>query len=246
MAGISEHMIAGFTSLPLADKGKELGAGLYLLGGRGEVKKALLGIGDDSWYYSLTVKRNLTEWPGGILLINQSDTIYRITPDGTVVKDFIADFGPSRLPVKHRLIPYSPELSQVMNQSDYLIGKDQILGFGPIRLFKAYLKSQLFYAYADLSQGTGCYHSLIRTREGPIPILFPECVSDQGDLVGLLNLDAMVVMRESLTEPTNDPNGKILYDKLMGILERGIRNDRPILWIAPIKKEWLTEKNVSK
>ncbi|MFH0760503.1 MAG: 6-bladed beta-propeller [Bacteroidota bacterium] len=243
MARAGNNRIIGYNTTQAVHDQDELGIGLLLMDEEGRLKKPLLNIGSSAWYYALSNRRYLTESDGGLLVISQSDTIYSISPDGKVREDFIADFGKLSMPARLRQLKYSHETSQLFKESRYILGKDQILGFGPIRMFKVYLESKVFFALADLDLLKGSFSMQIRHSSGPVPIFLPECVTDNGELAGLLTRDVMVILRESMSTAPSDPKMKDLNDRALEILNRGISNDRPVIWFAPIKKQWFTQKN---
>lgn len=240
MARTGHNRIIGYNTSYAVHGKEELGIGLFMLDERGKLIRPLLPIGSSAWYYTLGNKRYLTESDGGLLVVSQSDTIYSISSEGRVKPDFIADFGNLGMPAKYRQLNYSQETSKLFKESRYVLGKDQILGFGPIRMFKIYLESTIFFGLADLNLQKGSFSIQIRHSSGPVPVFLPECVTDNGELAGILTADVMMVLRESLATLPGDPAMKALNDRTLEILNRGILNDRPVVWIAPIKQQWLT------
>jgi|GEM_PF-1528382 len=239
MARIGPNRIIGYNTTYAVHDREDLDIGLFLSDEKGRLKKFLLGIGDSSWYYAMNIRRYLAETTEGLLAINQSDTIYRISPEAIVTKDFVADFGRFSMPDEYRKLNYSPRNSKLMRESLYLQGKDQILGFGNIRMFKAYLGSTIYFALTDLTTREGYYSSRIQHASGPMPILLPECVTDRSELAGLLNVDILLALRQSLERVEETPESRDLFRQIRELCDRGIQNDRPILWIAPIKKQWI-------
>jgi len=245
MALTGHNRIIGYNTTYAVHDNDELGIGLFLMDEKGRLKKPLLSIGNSAWYYATSNRRYLTETTDGLLVINQSDTIYSISDDAIVSKDFIADFGKYSMPANYRELIYSPETSKFFKESNFVLGKDQILGFGTIRMFKVYLKSTVFFAIADLDLRKGSFSTQIHHSSGLIPIFLPDCVTDNGELAGLLNMDVMLILRESMSTLPGDPKTKAFFEKILEILDRGISNDRPVMWFAPIKKQWLTQQKQS-
>jgi len=246
MARAGHNRIIGYNSTRAVHEKKELGIGLFLMGEDGKLIKPLLNIGSSAWYYALTNKRFLTEYDGGLLVISQSDTIFSVSPDGKVKTDFVADFGRLSMPANYRQLTYSKETSKLFKESRYVLGKDQIVGFGPIRMFKVYLDSKIYYGLADLNLRKGTFSTQIRHSSGPVPVFIPECVTDHGELAGILSTDVMIILRESMAGTPSDPKVKALNNRTLEILNRGILNDRPVVWFSPIKTQWLTQQKQSK
>ncbi len=242
MARAGHKRIIGYNSTKAVHENKELGIGLFLMDEEGKLIKPLQNIGSSAWYYTMNYKRFLTEFDGGLLVISQSDTIYSVSDEGKVAIDFVADFGSLSMPASFRQLPYSEEVSKMFRESKYVQGKDQIVGFGPIRMFKIFLDSKIYFGLADINLRQGSFSNQIRHASGLIPIFIPECVTDRGELTGLLSTDMMMLLHESLTTLPSDPAVKALNSRTLELLNRGIQNDRPLVWFAPIKTQWLTQK----
>lgn len=239
MTRIADGLLVAYNLTPSNVGKEELKEGLFSMTEEGKAQRQRLILGDSTIYWLLNFQRNLEEYAGGALLLSQSDTVFRIDPGGDVHVDFLIDWGKLRYPDELRSIGYnSPLASEAMN-GDYVLGKDQLIGFGPIRLFRAFRNRSMELALTDLTTGKGFLSHQMSCNNTPIPLLFPLGKSNQGKLIGIYDLPLLVALRESVKESKNSEGNRQVMETLDSLTESAINQDRPILWFATIKKEWL-------
>ncbi|MCX6226881.1 MAG: 6-bladed beta-propeller [Bacteroidia bacterium] len=241
MTGVGEDLIAGYNTTPSRDGVDSLSAGIFLLGEDGKCRGQALVSGDTSVYWSLTYQRHLEEFEKGALLLSQSDTIFRISKKGEVSPDVFLDWGKLKYPEDLRRICFNSPRYNEADPGKYVYGKDQLLAFGSIRLFRIFLDHHLEFAMADLKTRKGIFSSQITNKADKIPLLYPIAISDQGELIGMYDMTLLLALKESMASRKKDPKTQEYYHELDSLVESALTQDRPVLWFAKIKQEWLTK-----
>jgi hypothetical protein len=241
MVRIGQDLLAGYNTSRSDDGIDSLTEGVFLLDKEGGSLGQALTIGDTSIYWSLANQRNLAEFEDGALLLCQSDTLFRILPDGRVIPDIHLDWGKLRYPDELRGISYySPRAGEAL-RGTYVSGKDQLVAFGPIRLFRVFIDGHMELAMADLVKGEGIYSTSISSSATRIPLLYPLARSEKDQLVGMYDIELLLAMKESRAERPPEGAGNGVYHEMDSLVESALRQDRPVLWFADIKKELLTQ-----
>lgn len=241
MVRIGEDLLAGYNSSPSNDGADSLNEGIFLLGEDGKYKGQPKVIGDSSIYWSVVYQRNLEEIEDGSLIISQSDTIYKIDRKGNVTADIFLDWGKYKYPSDLAGICYNSPRSAEAFQGKFVTGKDQLIAFGPIRLFRIIRDGHLEMAIADVRLQKGYYSGQITSGSSKIPLLYPLAKSERGELVGMYDMSLLLAMKESRTNRTEDSGRPEIYQAMDSLVESAMIQDRPVLWIAKIKPEWLTK-----
>jgi hypothetical protein len=239
MTRIADGLLVAYNITPSNVGKEELKEGLYSMTEEGKAQRQRLILGDSTIYWLLNFQRNLEEYAGGALLLSQSDTVFRIDPGGDVSVDFLIDWGKLRYPDDLRSIGYNSPMASEAMDGDYVLGKDQLIGFGPIRLFRAFRNRSMELALTDLTTGKGFLSHQMSCNNTQIPLLFPLGKSNQGRLIGMYDLPLLVALRESVKESKNSEGNSQVMETLNTLTESAINQDRPILWFATIKEEWL-------
>ena len=240
MIGLGNSLIAGYNSTRSNDGTDSLSEGIFLLDRKGRSLGQALCLGDTSIYWSLANQRNLEEYEGGALLLSQSDTLFRITPEGKVQPDIRLDWGNLSYPFELRGICYnSPRAGEAL-RGNYISGKDQLIAFGPIRIFRIFTDGRMELALADKRTGAGIHSTTLSSRSTRIPLVYPLAKTDSGELVGMYDIDLLLAMKESRTSRPEDTTGAGVYREMDTMVDKALSCDRPVLWFAAIKKENLT------
>lgn len=241
MTGIGGNLIAAYNTTASIDGRDSLQAGVFMMDPQGKSADQALVIGDTSIYWSLVHQRNLEEYEDGAILLSQSDTLFRISRNGTVKPDACLDWGRLTFPEDLRKICYySPRSAEVLHTKS-VSAKDQLIAFGPIRLFRVFLDGHMELAIADLQSGRGVYSTQLTCRTTRVPLLYPLAKSDQGELIGMYDMSLLLAMKESQAGRKSDAKSQEFYHEMDSLVESAIKQDRPFLWIAKIKPEWLTK-----
>jgi hypothetical protein len=241
MTGLANGLIVGYNTTPSGFGTDSLREGLFLTNEKGRTGSQALVLGDSSVYWSLVHQRNLEEFENGALLLSQSDTLFKINPEGEVTPDFILDWGKAGFPAELRGIPYGSLRSNEVLHGDYVNGKDQLIAFGPIRIFRIFLNARLQLAMADLRSGWGEYSSQMTCRMAKVPLIYPLGKSDRGELIGMYDMSVLLAMKESREFRTKDSGSDGVYQEMDSLVDFALKQDRPVLWFAGIKSQWLTK-----
>lgn len=241
MVRVGEDMLAGYNTSRSNDGVDSLQEGIFLLGEDGKNRGQAKVLGDSSMYWSFGYQRNLEEFENGALLLSQSDTIYRINQKGEVSPDIILDWGKLKYSEDLRRICYNSPASKEVLEGNYVTGKDQLIAFGPIRLFRIFLNGHMELALADLNTRKGIISTQIASSVVKVPLLYPLAKSDQGELIGMYDMSILMAMKESQANRKEDPKTKKFYHEMDSLVESALTRDRPVLWFAKIKQEWLTK-----
>lgn len=241
MVRVGEDMIAGYNNSRSNDGADSLKEGVFLLGEDGKSRGQAKVLGDSSIYWSLAYQRNLEEFENGALLLSQSDTIYKINEKGKVSPDVFLDWGKLKYPEDLRRISYNSPRSGEALRGKYVSGKDHLIAFGPIRLFRIFLDSHMELALADLFTGKGIFSTQIASSAAKVPLLNPFAKSDQNELIGIYDMSLLLAMKESQANRKEDVKTKELYHAMDSLVESALTQDRPVLWFAKIKQKWLTK-----
>ncbi len=241
MVGLGNNLLAGFNASGSNNGIDSLPPGIFLLNPDGTSRGPALVTGDTSIYWSMNYQRHLEEFDGGALLLSQSDTLYKIDRHGHVAADMVMDWGRVKYPEGLRNIRFSSPGNRKALTGNYVYGKDQLVAFGPVRLFRIILNGRLQLAMADLSTGKGAYSDHLASSNARVPLLYPIAKSDQNELVGLYDMDLLLAMKESADSRQPDPGSAGLYQVMDSLVKSALAKDRPVLWFAKIKNEWLTK-----
>ncbi|TSA38890.1 MAG: 6-bladed beta-propeller [Porphyromonadaceae bacterium] len=241
MVRVGDDMIAGYNASRSNDGVDSLEEGIFLLGEDGKSRGQAKVLGDSSMYWSVAYQRNLEEFGNGALLLSQSDTIFKINQKGEVSPDVFLDWGKLKYPEDLFGISYnSPRYGEAV-QGKYVSGKDQLLAFGPIRLFRVFLDSHMELAMADLNTRKGVFSTQITSSVAKVPLLYPIAKSDQDELIGIYDMSLLMAIKESQANRKEDPKTQEFYHEMDSLVESALTQDRPVLWFAKIKQEWLTK-----
>jgi len=243
MVGIGADLIAGYNTTKSNDGTDNLEAGVFLLGKDGKIRGQGLIQGDTTIYWSLYYQRNLEEYENGCLLLSQSDTIFKINEKGQALPDICLDWGKLTYPEDlRRICYYTPRAGDALH-GNYVTGKDQLVAFGPIRLFRIFIEGHMEVALANLNSGKGSFSTQITGKVARVPLLYPLAKSDRGELVGIYDMSLLLAMKESKENRKKDLKTRELYQPMDSLVESALKQDRPVLWFAKIKQEWLTKTN---
>jgi hypothetical protein len=241
MVRLDGGLLAGYNPTRSDDGVDSLRSGIFLLREDGNYKSQPKVIGDSTIYWSLSYQRNLEEFGNGALILSQSDTIYKINQKGEVSPDVHLDWGKYKYPEELRDINYdTPRTGQAL-KGNYVHGKDQLIAFGPIRLFRIFVDTHMEMAIADLNSGKGVFSTQVTCRVAGIPLLYPIAKSDQGDLIGVYDMPLLLAMKESQADRKADSKNQKIFRVMDSLAESAFKQDRPVLWFARIKQEWLTK-----
>jgi len=241
MVGIGNNLIAGYNTTRSNDGKDSLNEGVFLLDLDGESKDQALILGDSTLYWSVPYQRNFEEWENGALLLSQSDTIFRIDQTGTVSPDVLMDWGKLKCPTEKRKLCFNSKGALEAFNGRYLFGKDQLIAFGPVRIFRIFLETHIEMALADLRSGKGVYSSRITSKMAQIPLLNPIAKSDNNELIGYYDMSILLAMKESQANRKADIENKEIFHRMDSLVANAMTQDRPVLWFAKIKKDWLTK-----
>lgn len=241
MVSLGEDLIAAYNSSPSNDGTDSLQEGIYLLGEDGRSRGQALVLGDSSIYWSLGYQRNLEEFGKGALLLSQSDTIFRINEKGKVSPEVYLDWGKLKYPDELRGICFDSPRSGEALRGNYISGKDQLIAFGPVRLFRIFLDGHMEVALADLNTGKGVFSTQMTCKVARVPLLYPMEKSDRGELIGMYDMSLLLAMKESRADRKEDPKTDGFYQAMDSLVDSALSQDRPVLWFAKIKQGWLTE-----
>lgn len=241
MVNIGDNLIAGYNTSRSNDGADSLREGIFLLGNEGKSKGQAKILGDSSIYWSVANQRNLEEFGNGALLLSQSDTIFQINEKGKVTPDVLLDWDKLNFPQELRVIGYNSPRSREVLEGKYIVGKDQLIAFGPARLFRIFRDGHMEIAFADLRARKGIFSSQITSQVAKIPLLYPLAKTNQGQLIGLYDISLLLAMKELSENRLKDLKTEVLYHELDSLVESALTQDRPVLWIAKIKNEWLTK-----
>jgi hypothetical protein len=95
-------------------------------------------------------------------------------------------------------------------------------------------------ALADISKGEGAFSTQIISNNAKVPLLYPLGKSDHGELIGIYDMDLLLAMMESRQNRQVDSRTMELYHVMDSLVDSALKRDRPVIWFAKIKQEWLT------
>ena len=96
-------------------------------------------------------------------------------------------------------------------------------------------------AMANLSTGEGSFSDQFNSSNVKVPLLYPLGKSDKGELIGIYDIDLLMAYRDSRSSQPKDPKADELYQVMDSIVKSALAQDRPVLWFAKIKNEWLSK-----
>ncbi|MFO7616104.1 MAG: 6-bladed beta-propeller, partial [Bacteroidales bacterium] len=239
MVGLGEGLSAGFSILNSYSRRDSVVPGIFLIRENGSFIRQVKRIGERTVYWTFGYQRHWEPFEGGALVLSQSDTVYHVGPDGRVSIDFTLDPGPMRMPDEIRRVPFNSAGAEDVFRGAHMQAKDQLVAFGPIRLFWFTRENQQFFALIDKRSGTGHYSQAIQNSLCLFPTVFPGGSGHQDELAGIYNLDVIWLLKESLESSRAEHPGNRALDEVEKIIGEAIANDRPIVYIANIKKEWI-------
>jgi hypothetical protein len=117
--------------------------------------------------------------------------------------------------------------------------KDQLIAFGPIRLFWFSKENQQHFVLIDKKLSKGYYSQSIQNSHTLFPTVFPIGSGNQDELVGIYNMDVIWLLQESLEASRTERPDNLALKGIEKIIQEAIAQDRPIVYIARVKKEWL-------
>jgi hypothetical protein len=241
MTKVGNNLLAGYNTSRSNDGIDSLDEGIFLLGEDGKSRGQAKILGDSSIYWSVVFQRSMEEFENGALVLSQSDTIFRINTLGEVSPDVFLDWGKLKYPKDLAGILYDSPRSADALGGKYVSGKDQLVAFGPIRLFRVFLENHMELAIADLNTKKGIFSARITSNIGKVPLLNPFAKSDKGELVGIYDISLLMAMKESQANRKEDSMKPGFYHEMDSLVESALICDRPVLWFAKIKQEWLTK-----
>jgi hypothetical protein len=241
MVGIGDNLILGFNPTPTYNGSDTLKEGLFLIDEKGNHQRQALVLGDTTIYWTLGYQRNMEMFDSGALLLSQSDTIFKIDKAGHVTADSWLDWRKLKYPEELRKVCFSDPGYQKAMQGDYVTGKDQLIAFGPVRLFRVFMENHIEFALADMITRKGIYSTQLSCKIAGVPLLFPMTKSDQGDLVGIFDMSILQAMKESKEQRRTDLSNQDIFKVMDSLVESAMNQDRPVLWFAKIKQEWLNK-----
>jgi hypothetical protein len=240
MVRVGDDLLAGYNNSRSNDGIDSLDEGIFLLREDGKSRGQARVLGDSSMYWSVSFQRNLEECRNGALLLSQSDTIFKINAAGEVSPDVFLDWGKLKYPDDLIGLSFNSRRLQEGGRRNYVSGKDQLIAFGPIRLFRIILDGHLELALADLNTQKGHFSTRINSGPSKVPLLYPLVKSDQNELIGIYDMSLLMAMKESEADRPQAPNATEFYHEMDSLVETALKQDRPVLWFAKIKQEWLT------
>jgi hypothetical protein len=241
MVRLGNGLLAGYNSTRSDDGADSLDEGVFLLSEDGKYMGQPKSVGDSTVYWSMSYQRNLEEFGDGALLLTQSDTIFKIDRDGKVLPDAYLDWGELRIPDPLREICFNSPQFRGFDPGKYVSAKDQLVAFGPIRLFRIISGGRLSIAVADLNSGKGIFSTQLSCTLAKIPLLYPLAKSDRNELIGMYDMSLLLAMKESQANRPEDLKTQSLYQPMDSMVKSALLQDRPVLWFAKIKEEWLTK-----
>jgi len=214
-------------------------AGIYQSDPSGRFRRNLVNLGMASAYWTVFYKTRFAETRDSIYLLSQSDSILRFDRQGRHQVDVRIDWGEYRMPDDLRTIGInSPKIRELENH-DAIFWKDRLLVTGPLRWFVCGKRNQFYFGLIDKRSMTGMFTQQIYNELGSLPVTFPEGQGDNGELLGLLQMDMIWVMAESL-EAGGIPAGREQeYHAFKAFLQRSIEADRPVLIRMRLKREFV-------
>ncbi len=241
MTGIGDHLIIGYNNSRSSNGKDSLLEGVILFNDDGKYKDQTIVVGGSSVYWTLNYQRNLEQFGKGALLLCQSDTLFRINESGISSPEVFLDWGKLRFPDNLRKIGFnSPRYAEALTEK-FVSGKDQLVAFGPIRLFRIILNGHMELAMADLNNRTGSFSDRISSSNVRVPLMYPIARSDRDELMGLYSIELLRAYQESRANRPGNPAGESLYTTMDSLVESALIHDRPVLWLGKIKQEWLSK-----
>jgi hypothetical protein len=127
-------------------------------------------------------------------------------------------------------------------KGEHLQTKDQLVGFGPLRLFSFMRKNVQYFALVNLEEAKGYYSTVIRNDLTPIPTMFPIGVSDRYELTGILDMNLIYAINDNLKTIEMDRKTDERFRLVSKFIKEAISNDQPVVYLAGIKSKWITNK----
>jgi len=238
---VGNHLLAGYNASRSNDGKDSLQEGVFLLDETGKSLGQAKAIGDSTMYWSVAYQRNLEEYDHGALVLCQSDTIYRIDENGLVTPDVYLDWGKKKYPDDRKGINYGSPRQQEALTGNYVCAKDQLLAFGPVRIFRAFIDGHLEMAMVDLSARKGYVSNQINSGNTQMPLLYPLGKSDRHEIIGIYDMSTILALKESQDNRQANLSNEKVFKNMDALVETALKTDRPVLWFAKIKDEWLTK-----
>ncbi|MFA6128404.1 MAG: 6-bladed beta-propeller [Bacteroidales bacterium] len=239
MVRVGDNTIAVYNTSGCNDGYDSLREGMFLLGEDGGCRGQAKILGDSSMYWSMAMHRCLEETENGALLLSQSDTIFKIDSKGAVTPDIFLDWGSLKFPDDLRRIYFGTPGSEEVFKGNYVTGKDQLVAFGPIRMFEIFIDGHLEFALANLKTRRGSFSTQITCKTASVPLLNPFSKSDRDELIGMYDMSLLIAMKESQSNRKEDEKMNKFFRAMDSLVGSALAQDRPVLWIAKIKQEWL-------
>jgi len=226
MAALENGSLVGLSTHGGANGDLTSEPGLFLINREGEVKDKAMSFGGRSIYWSINYQRYLDSYEGGVLALNQSDTLWKIDKLGNISADMVTDWGNRSLPRKLRVRRLQGSGAENFLQGNFVCGKDMLVSFGPIRLFRIFINRSEQFALADLRSGQGYYSAQVISPRNSIPLLFPIGKQGHQNVIGFINKRAL----ESLVGIMKEEPGSPEWIK-------GIDISKNLLWFGRLKDQ---------
>jgi hypothetical protein len=220
--------LVGFSSHGGSEGDQSIEPGVYPLGRNGELIGKPKRFGGRSIYWSINYQRYLESVDGEVLVLSQSDTLWRVDNQGKITPDLIMDWGSRGLPQKLRNRDLHSPGSEHVLTGNYVFGKDMLVSFGPIRFFRIYLDKSEQFAMADLRTRCGSYSSQVISHTSSIPLLFPIGTSRDSEVIGFINKQSLRSLASMMNGDASPPDWA-----------KRIDTSKNLLWFGKIKTQIL-------
>ena len=213
-------------------------AGVFEMSEKGEFRRQLFDLGGMFLYWQVTYSRHWCPIDDRYYLLSQSDSIVMVNTQGKGLIDCVLDWGKYQMPYSVRSIPSNAPRSNEIFTSDRVVWKDHLLVAGPLRLFHCAIGNDYYYALIDKSTKTGLFTQGIENDLTSLPAPYPIAQNEQGELVGMLDLDLIWAIKEALTKQ-QVPHGKEEeIQELHQFIEKAISLDRPVMVRYRLRNHW--------
>ncbi len=230
---VDSNRLVGFNPDEVEDDKGPLPGGIIIFNEKGEVVSQPLIKGDTTVFWSILYQRYITENMGDALILCQSDSVFRVSGNGDLEIDFQMNWGRKSMPEEWKRRYFSSPEGYDFMAEDVISAKDMLIAFGPIRIFRIFLRNHLEFALADLSTGKGIFSTQINSPKSLLPTIYP-LTTGEDELIGILDMTTLYALKE-MQKPANlEADQREMYRRMDSIVEIAITRDRPILWFAKI------------
>ena len=219
---------------------KEIRPGMHLYRPDGSHRGQIWTKNDSTTYWSVMHYRFIEESEGGAEILMQSDTVWKVDPQGNLKIGFCLDWGERTMPLENRrFYRYSPGKPDLM-ASTSIATVDQLISIGSLRFFQLYTDHHMEFAVGDLKTGDGIFSTQVNSTTHPVPLIYPIGKSDRNELIGIIDMNTLYALTEMEIKDPEGIGNTDLLNQLSRITEKAIREDRPLVWFAEIKNDYLT------